>query len=66
MNGGGVKINGGWNIFKSLINGMAIKQGSHDTTGRACCGVQVLHARKCKVLAEHLLFLLWSVIHYRT
>ena len=43
-------------------------------TRYACCKVQFLagkfapkmHARKCKVLAEQLLFLLWLMIHYWT
>ena len=46
------------------------KAGSHDTAGRACCVVRFLarnfapkmHARKRKVLAKHLLFLLWPVL----
>ena len=62
---GGLKINGaGWE-FSEKFN-LTKPQGSHDTTGRACCGVRFLaenfapkvHARKRKVLAEHLLFLL--------
>ena len=54
--------------------GRATKQASHDTTECACYGVQFLagnftpkmHTHKRKVLAEHLLFLLWPVIHYWT
>ena len=69
---------GDGNFMENLINcrksGRATKQGSHDTAGRACCGVRFLagnfapkmHARKHKVLAEYLLFLFWPVIHYRT
>ena len=48
--GGGVKINGGWKIsenfnkrgweFSEKFN--LTKQGSHDTAGRACCGVRFL------------------------
>ena len=34
--GGGVKINGGWQFSEKFH---ATKQGSHDTTGRTCCGV---------------------------
>ena len=73
----------GGKFLKILVNGGCEfsekfnlrKQGSHETTGRACCGVRFLagnfapkmHARKRrKVLAEHLLFLLLPVIHYRT
>ena len=71
INGGGVKINGG--ELSEKVN--ATKQGSHDTTGRACCGARFLtgnsrqkctRARVLEVLIEHLLFLLWLVIHYRT
>ena len=65
---------GGGNFLKNLIPGRVTKQGSHYTTGRVCFGVPVLvgnfapnmHVHKHKVLAEHLLFLLWPVIHYRT
>ena len=35
------QINGGrsGNLLKNLIPGRATKKGSHDTIGRACCGV---------------------------
>ena len=67
---GGVKINGG--EFSEKFN--LTKQGSHDTTGCACCGVQLLAGNfaqemctcKSKVLAKHLLFLLWLMIHCQT
>ena len=70
INGGGVKINGG--EFSEKFN--LTKQGSHDTTGCACCGVQLLAGNfaqemctcKSKVLAKHLLFLLWLMIHCQT
>ena len=59
--------------FSEKVN--ATKQGSHDTTGRACCGARFLtgnsrqkctRARVFEVLIEHLMFLLWPVINYRT
>ena len=66
MRGGGVKINGGWE-FSEKFN--LTKQGSHNTTGCTYCGVRFLvgnfvpkmHSHK----PEHLLFLLWPVIHYQ-
>ena len=62
MGGQNKRGGGGWE-FSEKPN--LTKQGSHDTTGGACCGVRfwegnfapIMHARKREVLAEHLLFL---------
>ena len=45
--GGGLKSMGGWEFFQKFN---LTKQGSHDTTGRACCGVRYLAGNARRLL----------------
>ena len=62
---GGVKINrGGWEFSEKFNNIYSTFRVQKHANNR--WNVYKLHARKRKVLAEHLLFLLWPLIHYQT